>query len=104
MNNDNACPTSARERRAFTLTELLVVIAIIAVLAAMGSWGVMQALGTAKQSRIKLEVDQLDAAFKAYKDKYGSYPPCNLGGLSGNAPLKAHIARAFPRYNLAELD
>jgi prepilin-type N-terminal cleavage/methylation domain-containing protein len=102
MMNHNACPTSARgERRAFTLTELLVVIAIIAVLAAMGSWGVMQALATAKQSRIKLEVDQLDAAFRAYKDTHGSYPPCDFRGLAGSNLLRAHIARAFPRYDIS---
>jgi prepilin-type N-terminal cleavage/methylation domain-containing protein len=90
-------------RRGFTLTELLVVIAIIAVLAAMGSWGVMQAMGTAKQTRIKLEVDQLDAALKVYRDKYGSYPPCNWRGLLGNNKLTAHIARAFPRYDMSNL-
>ena len=62
-------PLAASSRRAFTLTELLVVIAIIAVLAAMVSVGVMRALDTAKQTRIKTEVDQLDAAFKAYQGK-----------------------------------
>ncbi len=85
-------------RRAFTLTELLVVIAIIAVLAAMVSVGVMKALDTAKQTRIKTEVDQLDAAFKAYRDKYGSFPPSDLVGFAGNSKLVQHLARAFPRY------
>ena len=92
-----------RAPHGFTLTELLVVIAIIAVLAAMGSWGVMQALGSAKQTRIKLEIDQLDAAFRTYKDKYGSYPP-NLQGLAASAAVRAHIARAFPRYDLTQLN
>jgi prepilin-type N-terminal cleavage/methylation domain-containing protein len=89
-----ALPAAGRPaRRGFTLTELLVVIAIIAVLAAMGSWGVMQAMGTAKQTRIKVEVDQLDAAIKAYRERYGSYPPARFTGFV------AHLARAFPRYN-----
>ena len=95
----------------FTLTELLVVIAIIAMLVALTSVAVMRALGTAKQTRMKTEVDQLDAAFKAYKEKYGSYPPCDLridpmaspGDPLYNAPLRQHVARAFPRYDLANL-
>ena len=84
-------------RRGFTLTELLVVIAIIAVLAAMVSVGVMSALATAKQTRIKTEVDQLDTAFKAYREKYGSFPPATFTG----AAISSHIARAFPRYDAA---
>jgi prepilin-type N-terminal cleavage/methylation domain-containing protein len=88
-------------RRGFTLTELLVVIAIIAVLAAMVSVGVMRALDTAKQTRIKTEVDQLDAAFKSYREKYGSFPPSNMAGLAG--PLQQHIARAFPRYDISQM-
>jgi prepilin-type N-terminal cleavage/methylation domain-containing protein len=95
--------TPRRSRRlAFTLTELLVVIAIIAVLAAMVSVGVMRALDTAKQTRIKTEVDQLDAAFKSYREKYGSFPP-SLEGLAGSNVLIQHIARAFPRYNISNL-
>lgn len=93
-------PTPRRpRRRGFTLTELLVVIAIIAVLAAMVSVGVMRALDTAKQTRIKTEVDQLDAAFKAYREKYGSFPPC----IFSTAALTQHLARAFPRYNVANI-
>jgi prepilin-type N-terminal cleavage/methylation domain-containing protein len=100
----------AGARRAFTLVEMLVVITIIAILAALVSVGVVKALETAKQSRIKIEVDGLDAAFRAYKEKYGSYPPCDLrfdpgatdASMAGyNAALRAHLARAFPRYTFA---
>jgi prepilin-type N-terminal cleavage/methylation domain-containing protein len=91
-------PSLPPRRLAFTLTELLVVIAIIAVLAAMVSVGVMRALDTAKQTRIKTEVDQLDAAFKAYRDKYGSFPPSDLSQMAGSSKLVQHLARAFPRY------
>ena len=75
-------------------------IAIIAVLAAMVSVAVVRALDTAKQTRIKLEIDQIDMAMKAYREKYGSYPPCDFVGGIGvpNSPLRAHIAQAFPRY------
>jgi prepilin-type N-terminal cleavage/methylation domain-containing protein len=90
-------------RRAFTLTELLVVITIIAILAGMAGVAVVRGLDTAKQTRIKAELDSIDAAFKAYKEKYGSYPPCNLTSPTSNTALRAHIARAFPRYTIANL-
>ncbi len=69
---------SPAPRRGFTLTELLVVIAIIAILVSLTSVAVMTAMTKAKQTRIKVELDQIDSALKAYKDKYGAYPPCNL--------------------------
>ncbi len=90
-------------RRAFTLTEILVVITIIAVLASLVSVAVVRALDTAKQTRIKLEVDNIDAALKAYKEKYGSYPPCDLTNPATNLVLRQHVARVFPRYNLTNL-
>ena len=94
---------AAGPRRGFTLTELLVVIAIIAMLVAITSVAVMRAMGTAKQTRVKVEVDQLDAAFKAYKEKYGDYPPCDWQGVQTNPILVQHIARAFPRYDQSQL-
>lgn len=100
MSQTNAPPV---QRRAFTLTELLVVIAIIAMLVALVSVGVMSAMGRAKATRIKTELDQIDMAMRSYKEKYGAYPPCDLRNPMTNAALKQHIAMAFPRYNLANL-
>ncbi len=104
-------PTS-RLRRGFTLTELLVVIAIIAMLAALASVGVMTAMSRAKATAIKVELDQIDAAMKRYKETYGSYPPCNLAfdesGISATekqrrlGQLRQHLAMAFPRYSADE--
>ncbi len=73
-------------RRGFTLTELLVVISIIAILVAMTSLAVVRALGHAKQTRIKVELDQLDMALKAYKQEYGAYPPCDMRVGRGRHP------------------
>jgi len=99
-----ADPSPRASRGGFTLTELLVVISIIAVLASLTIVGVMRALDSAKQTRIKTELDSLDLALKAYKEKYGSYPPCDLRApLANNTALRQHIARAFPRYNIANL-
>ena len=92
-----------RSGAGFTLPELLVVIAILAVLASLATVGVMRAMDTARQTRMKIEIDNIDTALKAYKEQYGSYPPCDLRDPANNAPLRAHVARAFPRYNINNL-
>jgi type II secretory pathway pseudopilin PulG len=76
-----------------------VVITIIGILAGLISVAAVNAVYTAKQMRIKVEVDQLDAAMKEFKQRYGAYPPCNLTNVASNSALKAFVARAFPRYN-----
>lgn len=104
--------SSPRVRRGYTLVEMMVVITIIAILAGLTSAAVMSALWNAKQTRIKVELDQLDTAMKAFRERYGAYPPANLrinpsAGASdpvgANLPLRAFIAKAFPRYNQANL-
>ncbi len=88
--------------RAFTLVEMLVVIAIVGILAALITPAIYQALWSARQTKIKAEVDQIAAGFEAFKSKYGSYPPANLTASGGvaNATLTAFVARAFPRYTV----
>jgi prepilin-type N-terminal cleavage/methylation domain-containing protein len=96
-------PRNTFVRSAFTLVEMLVVISIIGLLAALAARGIMGALNTAKNTAIKAEIDQIDGALKAFKEKYGSYPPCDLritgGTLDNNPGLKLFLARAFQRYN-----
>jgi prepilin-type N-terminal cleavage/methylation domain-containing protein len=105
------CYLLTPKRSAFTLVELLVVITIIAILAALGTVGIMKAMDTAKNTRIKMEVDMLDAAMKAFKLEYGSFPPCDVRCSSKwptdsdptalkyyNLPLRQFLSRAFPRY------
>ncbi len=101
-NRPTQSPSTA-PRSGFTLTELLVVIAIIAILVSLTTVGVVTVMGKARQTRIKLEVDQLDSALQAYKEKYGSYPPCDWRGLGSNTRLKQHVALLFPRYDLSQL-
>jgi prepilin-type N-terminal cleavage/methylation domain-containing protein len=98
--------------RGFTLVEMLVVIAIVGILAGLITAGAMVALRRAKIAAIAVELSQLDAACKAYKEKFGDYPP-DFAGLdnSNNDPstgaaynvgvqnlILAHISKAFPRY------
>ena len=101
--------SAAPRRFGFTLIEMLVVIAIIAILAALVTAAVMSGLGKAKDTRIKVEIDQFDAAMKSFKDKYGAYPPADLrfstaaslpaDVLRATNDLKQFISRTFPRYN-----
>ena len=93
-------------RTAFTLVEMLVVIVIISILAALITAAAATALWSAKQTKIKLEVDQLAGSMEAFKQKYGSYPPANLccpgdgnRHFTANPQLLAFVARAFPRYH-----
>ncbi len=89
-------------RRGFTLVELLVVIAIIGVLAAMVTAAAVNAITAANETRIKVEAANLAAAFKAYKAKYGSYPP-NFDPSNGNDAVVNHLRKAFPRIAQSEL-
>ena len=86
-------------RKAFTLVELLVVMAIIAILSGLGARVAYKAMITAKNTAIRMEIGQLDAALKAYKEKFGEYPPDGLGNAAtnGTATIMQHISRAFPR-------
>ncbi len=89
-------PSNFLAPRAFTLVEMLVVITIIGILAALGTGAVMHAIHTAKVAVIGVEMNQLDAACKAYKEKFGEYPP-DFADTSWPGPISRHLARAFPR-------
>ena len=71
--------------RAFTLVEMLVVIAIIGVLASLVLTGVGVAAKRRDISRVEAELRKLELLISTYKDKWGSYPPDNVGGAVTNA-------------------
>lgn len=78
-----------KHRNAFTLVELLVVITIIAILAGLITGAAINALRTAKQARITIEIQQLSSAIEHFNNEYGAYPP-NLIANSikgGPAPI-----------------
>jgi prepilin-type N-terminal cleavage/methylation domain-containing protein len=100
-------------RAAFTLIEMLVVITIIGILAGLITGAAIVARKTARNAAIAVELSNLDAACKAYKEKFGEYPP-DFAGLNNtnNDPtatgqtyqktvqnqILRHLAVAFPRY------
>ena len=78
--------TTFASRVGFTLIELLVVITIIGILAALITAAASGALKKARQTRIKVEMDQISAGLQTFKDKYISYPPnCQVDDESGNS-------------------
>jgi prepilin-type N-terminal cleavage/methylation domain-containing protein len=100
--------TAWRGRSGFTLVELLVVVAIIGVLAALVTPAIFQARVSAQNAAIRAEIDLLHMGIMNYKNRFGSYPPCQsncnpnpaIGGsgkLPGDTAARMHLERLFPR-------
>jgi prepilin-type N-terminal cleavage/methylation domain-containing protein len=102
-------------RAAFTLVELLVVITIIGILAGLITVAAVGALKRARQTAIKVELDQIAGAFETYKDRTTAYPPnletddTNFGNTAepADAPiseadvladLQRHMKQISPRH------
>ncbi len=85
---------------AFTLVEMLVVVVIIAILAGLLLPAVNRARGAARTAQIAIEIKNLEAAFEAYKLKYGDYPP----DFSDRDVVKRHIYTAWPNIDQNEFD
>ncbi|MDR0871049.1 MAG: type II secretion system GspH family protein [Planctomycetaceae bacterium] len=81
-------------RKAFTLVELLVVITIIGILSSLITAGVMGAMRSAKQARIKMTMGQVELALEQYKNKYGEYPP----DWSDQKAVLRHVKKRWPRF------
>ncbi|MEN6405449.1 MAG: prepilin-type N-terminal cleavage/methylation domain-containing protein [Thermoguttaceae bacterium] len=95
----------SRTDRGFTLVEMLVVITIIGILAGLTAAAAIAARNRARIAAISIELNSLDMAMKAYKEKFGEYPP-DFSGLGGSAAdqtaarqaIVRHLMRVFPRY------
>ena len=88
-------------RSGFTLVELLVVILIIGLLAALVVPAVMRAQASARNARIKAEIDMLHMAIMNYKNEYGSFPPCSDDLSAATGLATKHLQRLFPRCSSA---
>ncbi|EMI20564.1 protein containing Prepilin-type cleavage/methylation [Rhodopirellula maiorica SM1] len=80
-------------RHGFTLVEILVVITIIGILTAIAIPAVNNAVKTARQSAIRMEVSSLETAIEKYREKYGDYPP----DFSDPTVVSRHYGKLFPR-------
>ena len=83
------------------------VIAIVGMLAGLITAAAWHAVIAGKNTVITVEISQLDAACKAYKEKFGEYPPDFACVDSGYPPpvlaevrqiILRHLAKAFPKY------
>ena len=99
--------TQKPPRHGFTLVEMLAVVVIIAILAALITAAAIAARRRAKIAVVGMEINQLDMALKAYKEKFGDYPPDFWGvnhptdaTIRDNARTAVirHLRKAFPRY------
>src|ERR1700744_4071164 len=76
---------SPREKQAgFTLMELLTVIAVIGILTAFTIPVLRGVQRSAKISRVKAELQQVETALENYKSRYGFYPPSNSSGSAAS--------------------
>jgi general secretion pathway protein G len=88
-------------RAGFTLIELMVVIAIIIVLVALLLVGINYAYVRAKVTTANSDIQQLDAAMKAFKAKYGVYPPDQIRLYSYLSDYQNDIAGKYKWSNPA---
>ena len=89
-------PSRVARCSGFTLVEMLVVITIIGILAGMVTAAAVVARRRARIAAMKMELSQLDMALKAYKEKFGEYPP----DFSDQGAVIRHLAKAFPRCSI----
>jgi len=98
----------SQARDGFTLTELLVVIAIIAILSALGSWGVFAMISSRQKSNTELTIRVVDkllqnrwaAVIADAKKETPSIEVMNLAGGDAERArviwVKARLVEAFP--------
>ncbi len=87
------------DRRGFTLVELLVVIAIIGILMGIAVPAIFGVIETAKSTKQRLELSQIEQAIERYQEKYGDYPP----DFSDWTVVERHYRKIFPRIETAQL-
>ncbi len=101
-------PTNFDRPMQFTLRGLMGLTALVAVVcAAFKACTMPPGRAIPKDASIKAETAMLDSAFKAYKEKYGQYPPSDFSNLDNpNSPqyveMADHLRHAFPKADVAK--
>jgi prepilin-type N-terminal cleavage/methylation domain-containing protein len=92
--------TAQRSRRGFTLVEMLVVVVIIGILAGLITAAAQAAKRAARKGVVRAEINDLDLAIKAFKEKFGDYPPDfgEMAPAQRTAAVQRFLQKAFPRY------
>ncbi|MDR1924251.1 MAG: prepilin-type N-terminal cleavage/methylation domain-containing protein [Planctomycetaceae bacterium] len=81
------------QRVGFTLVELLVVVAIIGILATLITAAAFRVTSKARETTIRMKINQLESALEQYKIKFGEYPP----NISDANAVARHIKKRWPR-------
>jgi prepilin-type N-terminal cleavage/methylation domain-containing protein len=100
-------------RRGFTLVEMLVVIGIIVVLVALLIPAAANAISSARNTTMAIEIAELEKAIAKYKLEKGDYPPSmgEIDPATGNSlyltnPFlsicEQHLRKCYPKMTLDE--
>jgi general secretion pathway protein G len=65
-------------RRAFTMIELLIVIVVLTLLVGMLLPAVKRAYNRAEEAAVAAEMNSIEIALAAFKNRYGAYPPSRV--------------------------
>ena len=90
----------SRPRRGFTLVEMLAVVVIIAILASLITAAAIPARRRAQIAGMAMELAQLDMAVRAYKERFGAFPP----DFTDMAAVRRHVRKAFPLCTLTDAE
>jgi type II secretion system protein G len=87
------------QRVGFTLVELLVVVAIIGILATLITAAAFRVTSKARETTIRMKINQLESALEQYKIKFGEYPP----NSSDHDAVVRHIKKRWPRCHVLQV-
>jgi len=101
------------KRNGFTLIEMLVVIGIIVVLAALIIPAAANAVSSARNATMGIEIGELQKAIERYKQEKGDYPPSmgeiDAAGISLYLPAtrfttvcERHLRKCYPKMTNSE--
>ncbi|MEM7764290.1 MAG: type II secretion system major pseudopilin GspG [Pseudomonadota bacterium] len=92
-------------QRGFTLIEIIVVVVIIGILAGVVGPKIFGNVYKAQKTRIKLDIQNIEAALKIYRLDNFTYPTNEHGGLKAlvEKPADPNLTNYDPEGYLAEL-